>query len=43
MYKRQDERIEWTMLVPTGSAGYALEADLHELVGMAVYRLKGWN
>jgi uncharacterized SAM-binding protein YcdF (DUF218 family) len=40
---RADERIDWAMFMPTGSAAYAFEADLHELVGMAVYRLKGWN
>ncbi len=40
---RANGRIGWTMLIPGNLAKPALERALHELVGIAVYRLRGWS
>jgi len=40
---RADQRLTWQMLLPSNDAPAELEHALHELVGMAAYRLLGWN
>jgi uncharacterized SAM-binding protein YcdF (DUF218 family) len=41
---RADESVRsWTQFVPNNSARPALERALHEIAGMAVYRLRGWG
>jgi uncharacterized SAM-binding protein YcdF (DUF218 family) len=40
---RADQRLTWRTLIPANDALPMLERALHELVGMAVYRLRGWN
>lgn len=39
---RADEGLDWTAFLPGNAARPALERSLHELVGMAAYRWRGW-
>jgi len=40
---RADQRLTWQTLMPANDALPMLERALHELIGMAAYRLRGWN
>lgn len=40
---RADERWDWDIALPGNSSRAALERSLHEIGGMAIYRLRGWN
>lgn len=40
---RADQRLTWQMLIPANDAPPMLERALHELIGMAAYRLRGWS
>lgn len=40
---RADEVFDWTMLVPGSMSQPAFEHAVHELAGMAAYKLRGWN
>jgi uncharacterized SAM-binding protein YcdF (DUF218 family) len=40
---RADEGFDWSMLLPGSMSQPAFERALHELVGMAAYRLRGWS
>jgi uncharacterized SAM-binding protein YcdF (DUF218 family) len=40
---RADQRLTWQTLIPANDALPMLERALHELIGMAAYRLRGWN
>jgi uncharacterized SAM-binding protein YcdF (DUF218 family) len=40
---RADEVIDWTMFVPANGARQGLEYALHEIAGIAAYRLRGWS